>query len=55
MAEELVQAAGYEPADDYVLSELKLSEARCKGLRRCGPIRPQALVASFPCGDDLKN
>lgn len=26
-----VQAAGYEPADNYVLFELKLSEARCKG------------------------
>jgi len=25
------RAAGYEPAGDYVLFELKLSEARCKG------------------------
>jgi hypothetical protein len=25
------RAAGYEPASDYVLFELKLSEARCKG------------------------
>jgi hypothetical protein len=24
------QAAGYEPEDNYVLFELKLSEARCK-------------------------
>jgi len=26
-----VQAAGYEPAESYVLFELKVSEARCKG------------------------
>jgi hypothetical protein len=26
-----IQAACYEPADDYVLFELKLGEARCKG------------------------